>query len=262
MKNYKSESGITMVSLVITIIVLLILSAITLGLVLGDNGIITKANTAKEETMKAQAKEEIERKILEYRTINNGEFDIDKFFFDDNNLLKDFIKNSEEHSLTSNGYKFYIDRNGNISDEEIVLPEPDDISTDNTGRVVSGSITLDTHRQTLTITDIEEQPDIVCVFRSDISTYPSEENPATNNRTTGMFVYTSGRMYRYSSDTTFIDAIGANFYMQSGDKGNRVKDQIFANGRVNSQGNISLSTFSNGTVWEKGTYNYYLIYFE
>ena len=117
MKKYKKEQGITMVSLVITIIVLLILSAITLGLVLGDNGIITKANTAKEETMKAQAKEEIQEKILEYKTIHNGEFDIDKFFLDEDNLLKDFMIDNVEHSLISNNYKIYIDENGNITDE-------------------------------------------------------------------------------------------------------------------------------------------------
>lgn len=45
-----NNKGITLIVLVITIIVLLILATITLNFVLGDNGIINKAQLAKEKT--------------------------------------------------------------------------------------------------------------------------------------------------------------------------------------------------------------------
>ena len=41
------ESGITLIALVITIIVLLILAGVTIAMVVGDNGILTRAREAK-----------------------------------------------------------------------------------------------------------------------------------------------------------------------------------------------------------------------
>ena len=49
MKN-KKQSGITLVALVVTIVVLLILAGVSINLVLGENGLITQAKEAKEKT--------------------------------------------------------------------------------------------------------------------------------------------------------------------------------------------------------------------
>jgi type II secretory pathway pseudopilin PulG len=57
MKKTK-EKGITLIALIITIIVLLILAGVSINLVLGDNGVITKAKTAVEETEKAKVDEQ------------------------------------------------------------------------------------------------------------------------------------------------------------------------------------------------------------
>jgi len=46
-KRFKQEKAITLVALVVTIIVLIILAGVSISLVLGDNGIITKAREAK-----------------------------------------------------------------------------------------------------------------------------------------------------------------------------------------------------------------------
>ena len=53
------EKGITLIALVITIIVLIILAGISINLILGENGIITKAKQAKTETEQAKQNEEI-----------------------------------------------------------------------------------------------------------------------------------------------------------------------------------------------------------
>ena len=57
--NIKNSKGITLIALVITIIVLIILAGVSINLVLGDNGIITKAKYAKTETEQAKVNEEI-----------------------------------------------------------------------------------------------------------------------------------------------------------------------------------------------------------
>ena len=46
----KNQKGVTLVSLVVTIIVLLILAGISVAMLTGDNGILTQANSAKKKT--------------------------------------------------------------------------------------------------------------------------------------------------------------------------------------------------------------------
>ena len=53
----KNNKGITLIALVITIIVLLILAGITIALLTGDNGLITKSQKAASDTAVAEAKE-------------------------------------------------------------------------------------------------------------------------------------------------------------------------------------------------------------
>ena len=53
------EKGITLIALVITIIILLILAAVTIATLTGDNGILSNAVKAKEETEIANEKEQI-----------------------------------------------------------------------------------------------------------------------------------------------------------------------------------------------------------
>ena len=53
----KENKGITLIALVITIIVLLILAGVSIAMLTGENGILSQAAKAKEETEKAQANE-------------------------------------------------------------------------------------------------------------------------------------------------------------------------------------------------------------
>ncbi len=53
MKNEKSQQGITLIALVVTIVVLLILAGITIAFVLSDGGIFQSAQDAKIEQMRA-----------------------------------------------------------------------------------------------------------------------------------------------------------------------------------------------------------------
>ena len=56
----KENKGITLIALVITIIILLILAGVGISLLLGDNGILNKAQAAAEETKQEQIDEEVD----------------------------------------------------------------------------------------------------------------------------------------------------------------------------------------------------------
>ncbi len=65
MKNLKNQKGITLVALVVTIIVLLILAGVSLSLVAGSNGIMTRTVAARDKNEIATAKERGEMAIAE-----------------------------------------------------------------------------------------------------------------------------------------------------------------------------------------------------
>ncbi len=54
LKSLNSQSAITLIALVVTIIVLLILAGVTIAALSGPNGILTKANQARKDTLDAQ----------------------------------------------------------------------------------------------------------------------------------------------------------------------------------------------------------------
>lgn len=66
------NKGITMISLAVTIIVLIILAGVTINTLVGDNGIITMAQKAKENTELAKLEEEQQLNNLYEELQNNG----------------------------------------------------------------------------------------------------------------------------------------------------------------------------------------------
>lgn len=96
MNKIKSTKGITLISLVVTIIILLILAGVTIATLMGDNGLINKAKDAKIKTEIASIKEEIQTDILGKQAENNGNISDDS--------LKEILENygvlSDEEKLT------------------------------------------------------------------------------------------------------------------------------------------------------------------
>ena len=127
-KSFDKNKGITLIALVITIIVLLILAGVTIATLTGDNGILTRANDAKEETEEAGAKEKVQMEVAGSYD-NNGNLDMDK--------LKDNLKTNlglTDSDITDNGdgsitvtvdgYEVTVDSNGNVKIEgEGTTPE-------------------------------------------------------------------------------------------------------------------------------------------
>lgn len=88
MKQNK-ENGITLIALVITIIVLLILAGVAIATLTGDNGVLTKAVSAKEKTERAEVIENAKLDILGIQSDKNGKLTtgdlkgvLDKYFKD------------------------------------------------------------------------------------------------------------------------------------------------------------------------------------
>ena len=121
-------SGITLIALVITIIVLLILAAVSIATLTGENGILTKAQTAKTTNDKAQAEEEMKLVVSDWQSERrtNREANLKEF-------LDKKVENGELDKVTDNGNgKYTIERNeyeATISDEdglgEITKKEPE-----------------------------------------------------------------------------------------------------------------------------------------
>lgn len=66
MKRIRKNRGITLISLVVTIIVLLILAGITINMLFGENGLLNRATEATEEYSKSEAREKVELLLSEY----------------------------------------------------------------------------------------------------------------------------------------------------------------------------------------------------
>lgn len=61
----KEQKGITLIALVITIIVLLILAGVSIAMLTGQNGILTKATTAKDESTRGEVEEAVKLGLAE-----------------------------------------------------------------------------------------------------------------------------------------------------------------------------------------------------
>ena len=68
----KRNNGITLVALVITIIVLLIMAGVSIALVVGDNGVLSKAKEAKTGSLVAEEKEQVNLAYTSALTKNLG----------------------------------------------------------------------------------------------------------------------------------------------------------------------------------------------
>lgn len=160
MKKSIENKGITLVALVITIIVLLILAGVTISLVVGDNGILTRAKDSKITNEKAGIYEQISL------ATSNGEMEYyangtDRLIAYRNALLSE-VNGIDANSLTDNGTDLItgtvIAENGKQYDFTVPVPgtgitlvehqeEPpvvleNTITSDDYGKPVNYSVTV------------------------------------------------------------------------------------------------------------------------
>ena len=110
--NIKKEKGITLVALVVTIVVLLILAGVSLNLLIGNNGIMTRAKQSKISNDLSAYKEQLAMFIAD-KKVENPEFYESSLTAGKNNLyyntktsedektIKDIIKDVKDEYLDS-----------------------------------------------------------------------------------------------------------------------------------------------------------------
>ena len=100
--NIRKRNGITLIALVVTIIILLILSAVTISTLTGENGLFKNAKLAKEKSENVQIEENI--------ILDNYE-----------NKISEYVDNSRETVTISKEEYEQLKNNINLSKEEKVV---------------------------------------------------------------------------------------------------------------------------------------------
>jgi len=145
----KENKGITLIALVVTIIVLIILAGVSISLVLGDNGIITKAKQAKVTYSQAQAREKLEMVLGELQTDKATEPEYNQEDYLDKKI-EDNDMEVEEDIVIVDGWQFEIDRNvpkivnelPRLTEEEMLKPTITKVTTNIEGTKIKTSVKL------------------------------------------------------------------------------------------------------------------------
>ena len=94
----KRDKGITLVSLVVTIVILIILTMVAINLIIGDNGIITRAYEAKYLTELSTCIEELH--MFTYaRELENDEFEPTSITAGENSLIYNTQPEGEDKNI-------------------------------------------------------------------------------------------------------------------------------------------------------------------
>ena len=137
--NLKNKQGITLIALVVTIVVLLILAAVSISMLAGENGIIRKAQESKDKTEKAEVEENVRLAIAAARIEGNGQID------------KETLK-TELDKLGYAGTDTDFPFEGTINGQEVTITEKGDVT------VTGGTLADDDNPKTLAELKTSEEP--------------------------------------------------------------------------------------------------------
>ena len=227
-KYLKSNKGITLIALVITIIVLLILAGVSIAMLTGQNGILTQAQNAKNKTEEAQERESIELAVTssQMEDVNTLEMDKEKL----ENAIKQQFGNNKDFTVTDNGDgSFIVNMNDTkrmyfVNEEQVISQENilkistaeelkefrDDVNSGNTYEswyvYLTNDITLDINEEWEPIGN-GEYP-----FKG---TFNGEKNEIN-----GMYINTTGEdqaLFGYTDNASIINlGIGQNCNITGG----------------------------------------------
>ena len=149
------ERGITLIALVITVIILIILATVTLNVVLGEGGLIEKAQLAKDMTLNATAKEEeglakLEEEfanIMSEESIKNYEIVIgeEKIIYDKEEQKPAIIVKEGETVIPEEEYTVEYTNNINAGTGKIT------VTINSSGQTVEKEFTIEKRDITITL---------------------------------------------------------------------------------------------------------------
>ena len=203
----KNNKGVTLIALIITIIVLLILAGVVLLMIVGQNGILSRAQEAKVTTAEKGAKEKVElavsgaiaRSNYGELTIGNLKEEVEKYggTITGNEFPVTVIIDGKEYIVTSNGRVSKKDTLASLKISNANIGEYIDLGNN----VINTDATTDDWR----ILYVDETTNKVHVILADY--LPNEKIPEGNNISKqGYSVWTTGSrtalLDNYLLDTT------------------------------------------------------------
>lgn len=208
-KNQRKQ-GITLISLVITIIILLILATVTINAVLDSNGLFRKAEEAITKYNYTVAKEEV---MLAYtNSVTNSYFDNSVVIEDDMEveLKKEDsdanveLKNSK-YIIKYKGYDFIIDGTSNNTDSnDYELADIADIPD------IEELADLDDEVPTMEHKDLSNFPDYIPIYTAEqfeyINYHTEREREIydLNNTYVGTYTFSKDKKYVLMNDIEYI----------------------------------------------------------
>ena len=110
-KIFKSTKGITLIALVVTIIILLILAGVSIAMLTGNNGVLTQAKSAKENTRVGEVQEKVKLAAQAALTDNLGNgIEKEKFQEELNNMFTQGEQVDLEYDETNKKYTVTVDK--------------------------------------------------------------------------------------------------------------------------------------------------------
>ena len=110
-KKLKNTKGITLIALVVTIIVLLILAGVSIAMLTGNNGVLTQAKSAKENTRVGEVQEKVKLAAQAALTDNLGNgIEKEKFQEELNNMFTQGEQVGLEYDETNKKYTVTVDK--------------------------------------------------------------------------------------------------------------------------------------------------------
>ena len=237
----KQERGITLIALVVTIVVLLILAAVSIVMLTGENGIITQAQQSKEATEQAKVEEIVDLAVNTLIAENNGS--------SDGITPKDIAdKINVEYSQYENVYAEDIDN----FPTKIVFPEENNrtVDVDLTG-ILKDIYDADVSQSDIAPTDIFEYEIIseAGTGSTSLDSLPTKEarivriNPKYCNGSYDSYETDTGEIYEKTNYEIILE------------DGSKITDTLVIPYQVEIDGEIYKITEAN--IWAYGGGEYY-----
>ena len=180
----KNNKGVTLIALIITIIVLLILAGIGITMVVGQNGILSRAQEAKTTTSEKAAKEKVELSVSgAIARSNYGELTIKNLEEEVGKYSGEITGNEFPVTVIMDGKEYVVSSNGKVSKDTLASLK---ISNANIGDYIDlGNDVIDTEETEGVTTDdwrilyVDETTNKVHVILADY--LPKEKIPEGNN---------------------------------------------------------------------------------
>ena len=226
----KDVKGITIVSLVVTIVVILILAGVTINVLVGDNGVINVSKEKNSKLAEKTAKEEMRTVVLEYGISSDGET-LQEFLESKVPSRLDEVKKIADKTLEikKNGYTIQVEieekkislivtpytgiYDGNSHDalKSIeVIPRDAKIEYSTDDNTFSTTMPKITNASSITVTVRASKSGYTTITTKQTAKIEKAEGKITLSATNGTYTYPTSGTFTISENTGTISAVSNN----------------------------------------------------